>query len=253
MGLRTLILSGLVTISIAGPTTVLTLAHACDACNFILDWGTKPNWADPSGLIHPLSVAADQLGNVYVTDNAGNRVLRFTSSGEFLTAWGCSNAATSTACPAGSDPGQFDDPHDVAVDSSGSIYITDFVTDHVQKLDSSGKYLLQWGSNGKGKGQFDGTYGITVDRLGYVYVVDGNGRIEKFGDQYSSQTTTQIATVSTTSSNAQTLQSVSRVATLATGPAVISSQSDMSIPLGVALGLLVSIPIVILRFRRLRR
>jgi DNA-binding beta-propeller fold protein YncE len=51
----------------------------------------------------------------------------------------------------------------------------------VQKFDSTGAYLLQWGASGSGDGQFSTPRGIAVDAAGDVYVVDsGNSRVQKF-------------------------------------------------------------------------
>lgn len=46
----------------------------------------------------------------------------------------------------GSGNGQFSPPEGVAVDSQGNIYITDRDNHRVQKFDSNGTYLSQFGS-----------------------------------------------------------------------------------------------------------
>ena len=44
--------------------------------------------------------------------------------------------------------------------------------DRIEKLDSNGNYLTQWGSYGGGNGQFAGPAGVAVDRSNNVYVVE---------------------------------------------------------------------------------
>src|SRR5262249_10301284 len=62
-----------------------------------------------------------------------------------------------------------------------NIYIADSGNDRVQKFDSTGHYLSQFGSAGNGPGQLQNPHGLDVDGLGNVYVADlGNNRIEKF-------------------------------------------------------------------------
>lgn len=60
------------------------------------------------------------------------------------------------------------------------INVTD-LTQRVQKFDSTGAYLTQWGIYGNGAGQFVAPFAVAIDRDDHVYVVDsGNHRIQKF-------------------------------------------------------------------------
>jgi len=146
--------------------------------NFILTW--------PIGVMYFASeVAVDSSGNVYLADSGNNRIVKFTSTGTATLTWGCLNSGSGNGCPNGSGDGQFHDPVGVATDSSGNVYVTDEGNSRVEKFDSSGNFLLKWGSYGSGDGQFDlGSKGVAVDSSGDVYVVDlGHNRVEKFGDQ----------------------------------------------------------------------
>lgn len=81
----------------------------------------------------------------------------------------------------GSGDGKFNNPHAVAVDSNGNVYVADRRNHRIQKFDASGQYLDQWGFPGNGAGEFRNTCGVTVDDSGNVYVADtGNDRIQKF-------------------------------------------------------------------------
>ena len=73
-------------------------------------------------------------------------------------------------------------PHGIDRDPAGNIYVTDTGNDRVQKFDSSGNFISQWGIPGSGPGQLDNPAGIAVDPAsGAVYVADvGNNRIQKF-------------------------------------------------------------------------
>ncbi|MEX2348880.1 MAG: 6-bladed beta-propeller, partial [Nitrosopumilaceae archaeon] len=75
---------------------------------------------------------------------------------------------------------KFKNPRGIAVDSGNNIYVVDSGNSQIKKFDSTGKFLLLWGSFGTGYGQFKNPAGIFVDQK-YVYVADtGNARIQKF-------------------------------------------------------------------------
>lgn len=75
---------------------------------------------------------------------------------------------------------KFKNPSGIAIDSENNIYVVDSGNSQVKKFDSTGKFLLLWGSVGIGYGQFKNPAGIFADQ-NYIYVADtGNARIQKF-------------------------------------------------------------------------
>lgn len=77
-------------------------------------------------------VTVDGLGNVYIADGANNRIQKFSSEGEFLTAWGSRGAG----------PGQFETPYAVGVDGAGFIYVLDGVRGRLQVFSPAPPPLL---------------------------------------------------------------------------------------------------------------
>ena len=89
----------------------------------------------------------------------------------FITNWGTFGTAVR----------QLKFPMDVAVDSSGNVYVTDSKNDRIQKFKNDGTYIRTWGASGSGDGQFDLLNGIAVDSSANVYVSENqNRRIQKF-------------------------------------------------------------------------
>jgi streptogramin lyase len=69
--------------------------------------------------------------------------------------------------------GQFKDARHVATDSSGNIYVAEYIGGRIQIFDSSGKYQTEWDVDRKAP-----LTGFAVSRKGVAYVVQG-GKIEQ--------------------------------------------------------------------------
>ena len=87
----------------------------------------------------------------------------------------------------GTQPGQFQNPRDVALAPDGSLYVSDTANNRIQHLSAEGSLLQEWGyfadiSKGTAPGgTFFEPWGIAVGSDGSVYVADTwNHRIQKF-------------------------------------------------------------------------
>ncbi len=72
-----------------------------------------------------------------------------------------------------------------AFDSNNNIYVADTGNFRIQKLDSEGNYISQWGEEGTGNSQFTYIAGVATDSSNNVYVIDrssglGFDSIQKF-------------------------------------------------------------------------
>lgn len=148
----------------------------------------------PNNLSFATDVAADGQGNVYVSDSGHDRIQKFGADGRLLAMWGNRGSGDGQfvftcvgSCPPICPPlptGWDHCPHlpggGIAVDGQGNILVSDYNA-RIQKFDSNGKFLLQWGSRGTGEGQFDGAEFLAVDGQNNVYVTDFIlNRVEKF-------------------------------------------------------------------------
>jgi sugar lactone lactonase YvrE len=87
----------------------------------------------------------------------------------------------------GDAQGQFNAPHGLAIAPDGSLYVADSNNHRIQKFDSSGKFLMAFGTfsgpnnPNPAPGTFNEPWGVTVGPDGSVYVADTwNHRIQKF-------------------------------------------------------------------------
>jgi tripartite motif-containing protein 71 len=128
----------------------------------------------------PEAVALDTAGNVYVADQLGYVVQKFSATGAFETEWGSF----------GGGHGQFGPIGGLATDAAGNVYVVDSSHNRIEKFDANGNFVLQWGHKGSEPGQF--SFGSSQDYTkppgggiavagNYVYVADsGNNRIQRF-------------------------------------------------------------------------
>lgn len=82
----------------------------------------------------PTDVAWDAAGNIYVADGYGNsRVAKFDKNGKFIKSWGSR----------GTENGQFNIVHGIAVDAQGNVYVADTGNKRIQVFDSDGNFKTQ--------------------------------------------------------------------------------------------------------------
>ena len=188
----------------------------------LLTIGTKGEageWNEATGshkLNQPNDVVIAGNGDVFVAQGhtpgaeGDARVLKFDKNGKFIKSWGGK----------GSDPGQFQVAHGIAIDAKGLVWVADRENQRIQlfdqdgkfvrevkykglpcsldigrqymymvngfagqvlRLDLNGKVLAAMGKPGKGPGEFGEAHMIAVSQKGEIYVADSvNAALVKF-------------------------------------------------------------------------
>ena len=85
-----------------------------------------------------------------MVDTGNYRILKFNSSGTYVSQWGTN----------GSGASQFNAPQGATVDTANNVYVADTYNNRIQKFDAYGNYITQWGSYGQGEGRFSYPIGI---------------------------------------------------------------------------------------------
>jgi PKD repeat protein len=162
--------SGNETIRKISPSRVVTtLAGAPGVSGSANGSGGAARFDDPTGL------AVDSAGNVYVGDTQNDSIRKITPDGVVTTLAG---GAFGTNDGTGSAAG-FYEPHGVAVDANGNVYVADYGNGSIRKITPAGVVttLAGGGAFGSMDGQsnvaeFNGPDGVATDTAGNVYVAD---------------------------------------------------------------------------------
>src|SRR6266851_6680484 len=114
---------------------------------------------DGSHFNAPSDVLMAPNGDIFVADGHGEktnaRIVKFSKDGKFIKAWG----------KEGKGQGEFDEPHGLAMDSAGRLFVADRANSRIQIFDQDGKFLEEWR-------QFGRPSGVFIDKNDVLYVAD---------------------------------------------------------------------------------
>lgn len=116
----------------------------------------------------PNAVVVAPNGDIFVGEGHNptlehSRIMKFDRTGKFLKIIG----------KMGSDPGEFIEPHGLAMDSHGRLFVGDRSNNRIQILDQDGQFIAEWKQFGRPSGLF-----IRNDIL---YVSDSESHSDKPG------------------------------------------------------------------------
>jgi sugar lactone lactonase YvrE len=124
----------------------------------LLTLGKPGGAAAPDYFYRPNDVVTAPNGDIFVAEGHGdgnNRVLKFDKTGKFIKEWG----------KLGTGPGEFDQPHCLAFDSRGRLFVGDRNNNRIQIFDQNGTFIEEWK-------QYSRPSGIFIDKNDTIYVAD---------------------------------------------------------------------------------
>jgi len=127
----------------------------------LMTLGKKGGGHDSEYFYQPNAVAIAKNGDIFVSEGHSDaegtpaRVLKFDKTGKFIKSWG----------KLGKGTGEFVQPHALAFDSKGRLFVGDRSNNRIQIFDQDGNYLAEWT-------QFSRPSGIAIDPKDNIYVAD---------------------------------------------------------------------------------
>jgi sugar lactone lactonase YvrE len=207
---------GNVFFSDTGNNRIRVIYAADSTIDTIAGNGHGAYYGDGAGAIyseinHPLGMVFDSSGNLYFADSANHRVRKLAATADgTITTDSTITTVAGLGTPGYADNGgvavnaQLHYPESVALDSTGNLYIADFINNRVRMVNTSGVISTiagsgKFGNTGDGGPALDALMyfpcGVAVDGSGNVYVIDdGNDRIRLLTPDATTGTTTGDST-----------------------------------------------------------
>jgi DNA-binding beta-propeller fold protein YncE len=114
--------------------------------------------AEPECCYAPNDVIVAKNGDIFIAEGHGagnNIVFKYSKDGKLIKSWG----------KLGTGPGEFDQPHSLAFDSKGRLYVADRNNNRIQVFNQDGTYISEMR-------QFSRPSGIFIDKHDNIYSAD---------------------------------------------------------------------------------
>ncbi|MFN7982824.1 MAG: peptidyl-alpha-hydroxyglycine alpha-amidating lyase family protein [Vicinamibacterales bacterium] len=128
----------------------------------LMTLGKPGGAAAPDYFFQPNDVLVAPNGDIFVGEGHGggnSRMFKFDKTGKLLTTWG----------KLGSAQGDFSQPHALAMDSQGRLFVADRSNNRVQVFDQNGKFLAETRAFGRPSG-------VYIDKNDNLFVADSESQ-----------------------------------------------------------------------------
>lgn len=117
----------------------------------------------PFKLKRPTGIAFNAVnGFLYVADTAAHQIVALDTTGTERFRFGSR----------GTEPGQFNSPTDLFIESRGRVIVTDALNNRIQIFSATGQFISAFGEAGDTAGRLSKPKGVAVDSDGHIYVCD---------------------------------------------------------------------------------
>ncbi len=130
---------------------------------------------------HPLSVALNSVGYVFVADSKNNMIRKIAPDGTVTTVAGTGTAGSANGA---GNTATFNYPNGLAIDAADNVYVADALNNMIRKITPAGIVSTLAGSTLSGNvndqdtnARFNYPTGIAVDGTGNLFVADENNHI----------------------------------------------------------------------------
>ena len=138
--------------------------------------GTADGAGSNARFNNPRALAVDASGNVYIADSGNHTIRSMTPAGVVSTVAGVPGSIGGNDGPAtGANPARFNFPTGIAVDSAGTLYVSDTNSHTVRRIAGNAVTRLAGCTGcfgGENFGRFNQPIGMAVDARGFLYVGD---------------------------------------------------------------------------------